>query len=407
MLVVLKQELLSAKRGFVSFDFMFIEDRPLRKHFYFLFILSIGLSYFTVTYSHMNNWLIFRSSFFHLWDGLSLYTPYPQEHNDLYKYSPTFAFLMAPLALLPAKVGAILWNLLGAWLFSLALKKVPVDNTTKKAIFWISLPEFIGSTQGFQSNIHLISLLILFWVSLENERAFKASLSVLLGFFIKIFGLIGLCLFTFSKYSFADLKFFGKFIFGFILSGLILFYLPIILTGYDGLMFQYEEWQKMLKSDVTESFGFSIMGVFHWLTGLSLSHLFFQVTGAIILMVFLFLSRNGYELTRLLGFISVCYFLILFNHRSESPTFIIAMVAFGIHQSLIKDQTLRWLLIIFTLTCVSILYADPFRHMRTDLDAMCIKAWPFIILWPMALYQMFKERSDIFTSESMRRLLRN
>jgi len=45
-------------------------------------------------------------------EGKDLYAPYPNEYWDLYKYSPTFALLMAPLALLPTLAGLAGWNLL-------------------------------------------------------------------------------------------------------------------------------------------------------------------------------------------------------------------------------------------------------------------------------------------------------
>jgi len=48
-----------------------------------------------------NNFLIFRSAFDHLLAGRDLYAAYPAEHADLFKYSPTFALLFAPFALLP------------------------------------------------------------------------------------------------------------------------------------------------------------------------------------------------------------------------------------------------------------------------------------------------------------------
>ena len=373
---------------------------PLKKHIIFLFILSIGLSIYTATFSHMNNWLIFKASFFHLLEGQSLYIHYPQEYNDLYKYSPTFALFIAPLSILPATLGATLWNVFGVLLFTMALLKLPISSSAKKGVFWISLPEFIGSTQGFQSNIHIIALLVLFWVSLEKEKAFLAATYILSSFFIKIFGIVALCVLLFSKYSDGNIKFFLKFMISFILLALGLTLIPVLITGTDGLEFQYAEWAKMLKTDISQTYGFSAMGVFHSLTGLHFNHLSFQIVGGTILVAFLFLCRRGSQQTRLLGFISACYFLILFNHRSESPTFIIAMIAFGIHQSLIIDPKTRWSLIIFTLGCVSFMYSDLFKDIKqSHLDLYCVKVWPFLILWPMALKQMFRERNNLFTDQ--------
>ena len=332
-------------------------------------------------------------------DGLSLYVHYPQEHNDLYKYSPSFALLMAPLSFLPATLGAILWNLSGALLFTFALIKLPLKDGDKKATFWISLPEFIGSTQGFQSNIHMVALLLLFWIYLEKEQAFLAALCILSSFFIKIFGIIGLCIFVFSKYSTKNIKFFLRFSLSFIFLGLFLTFLPLVFTSYDLLNFQYAEWARMLSSDITQTYGFSAMGVFHSLTGLHFNHLIFQVIGGTILMLLFLLSRNSAQPQRLLALVSISYFLILFNHRSESPTFIIAMIAFGIHQSFMKTPKVRWSFIIFTLGCVSLMYSDIFRSIKqSHLDVYCVKVWPFLILWPYSLFQIFQCRKKTLIS---------
>ena len=97
------------------------ENGTMKKQLIFLFFLSTALSLFTAYNQHMNNFLIFRASFFHLWDGVSLYQLYPSEHHDLFKYSPTFAMLMGLFAWLPKELGGTLWNLLGVILFSMAL----------------------------------------------------------------------------------------------------------------------------------------------------------------------------------------------------------------------------------------------------------------------------------------------
>ena len=83
--------------------------KRLKKNFLFLIILTIGLSLFTAFFSQIKNWIIFSSSFSHLMEGTSLYVRYDPE-IDLFKYSPTFALLMAPLSVLPFWLGGIVAN---------------------------------------------------------------------------------------------------------------------------------------------------------------------------------------------------------------------------------------------------------------------------------------------------------
>lgn len=44
-----------------------------------------------IEYNRYNNYTIFEKSFHHLKNNQDLYVLYPQEHFDLYKYTPTFS----------------------------------------------------------------------------------------------------------------------------------------------------------------------------------------------------------------------------------------------------------------------------------------------------------------------------
>jgi hypothetical protein len=46
-----------------------------------------------------NNYIIFKQSFTHLYNHQDLYGAYSSEYWDLYKYTPTFAVLMAPFTM--------------------------------------------------------------------------------------------------------------------------------------------------------------------------------------------------------------------------------------------------------------------------------------------------------------------
>jgi len=78
-----------------------------------------------IEYTHYNNYIIFKQSFFHLIENKDLYQLHPTEHWDYYKYSPTFSLLMAPLACLPNALGLFIWNLLNVLILFWALWKLP------------------------------------------------------------------------------------------------------------------------------------------------------------------------------------------------------------------------------------------------------------------------------------------
>jgi hypothetical protein len=70
------------------------------------------------------NFEIFRTSSRHLLTGQDLYAEYPGEHVDRYKYSPTFALLFEPFALLPWPLALFLWSALNALLLFVAVERV-------------------------------------------------------------------------------------------------------------------------------------------------------------------------------------------------------------------------------------------------------------------------------------------
>ena len=89
-------------------------------------------------YTHYNNFLIFRQSFFHLIQHKDLYSAYSNEYYDLYKYTHTFALLMFPFAYLPNLAGLILWNILNAVILFYAFRKFPFANE-KKQLFAVGV----------------------------------------------------------------------------------------------------------------------------------------------------------------------------------------------------------------------------------------------------------------------------
>ena len=114
------------------------------------------------TYTHYNNYVIFKDSFAHLLHGQDLYVAYPDEHWDLYKYSPTFALLMLPFALLPDLVGLTLWNVLGSMALFIGIWRLPIaDERWRMAAAWFLALPMLQSFQNAQSNAHVAGLVLL------------------------------------------------------------------------------------------------------------------------------------------------------------------------------------------------------------------------------------------------------
>src|SRR5580658_7156243 len=57
-------------------------------------------------YIDYNNFRIFKFSFYHLIQGRDIYQLFPDDHWDLYKYSPGFALCFGLLSWLPDPIGS-------------------------------------------------------------------------------------------------------------------------------------------------------------------------------------------------------------------------------------------------------------------------------------------------------------
>src|ERR1051325_571396 len=77
-----------------------------------VYLVTAGVASAACVERRCNNFLIFRAAFDHLRAGVDLYAFHPADHADLFKYSPTFALLFAPFAVLPFDVAIISWNVL-------------------------------------------------------------------------------------------------------------------------------------------------------------------------------------------------------------------------------------------------------------------------------------------------------
>ena len=85
-----------------------------------------------IHYQPLQNFAIFRNSFYHLIHHQNLYAQFDFEQWDFYRYSPAFALLFAPFALLPYAIGAVLWNLLNAASLYWAVRWVPIARRPSK-----------------------------------------------------------------------------------------------------------------------------------------------------------------------------------------------------------------------------------------------------------------------------------
>jgi hypothetical protein len=360
-------------------------------------------SFHNLEYTAYNNYLIFKQSFFHLIEGKDLFILYPAEHWDLYKYSPTFSLLMAPLAILPDVIGLFFWNVLNALVLFFGIKKLQLPARFKEVdaqkihsfiLLFVGL-ELMTSLQNEQSNGLIAGLIILAFVFLEKEKIWLGTLCIALTFYIKIFGIVAFALFLVYPKK-------GKFMLSSAVWMIVLGLLPAVFVGVDQLQFLYESWGKMLGEDHAASYGYSVMGWLQSWFGLEVSKNVIVLLGVVLFCLPLVKFKNylNDELRwRLL--VSILIWVVIFNHKAESPTFVIAMSGVGIWYFFSEKTRMNLALVILAFVFTSLSPTDLFpRFLREQfVIPYVMKAVFCIFIWGKVIWEMWNLERKFFATD--------
>jgi len=354
----------------------------------FLTLLSAVLNH------SLNNFIIFKQSFFHLQQQLNLYSIYPNEYWDHYYYSPTFAILVAPFALIPSLVAPFAWGLFDAGVLYFAIRKLPIRSFYQNGVLLLSVNEMMNASGNLQSNGLIAGLIILSFVFLLKQKEHSATLSLLVGFFIKLYGIVGLAFFFFSKQK-------SKYILYLLLWTIILVLLPLSITSPEFLLQSYKDWFASLsvKSNFdltrdmyTNMVDVSIQGmikrVFHLPT---LNKFYFIIPGLILFASqYAKIKYFNHLVYQLYILCSVMLFLIIFNTGSESPTYIIGVVPICLWYVLQRKTTLVNTVFIIAIFFSSFSYSDLFTPwLRTYIMIpYALKVVGCFLIWVVILIQI-------------------
>ncbi|MBL7928332.1 MAG: DUF2029 domain-containing protein [Bacteroidia bacterium] len=341
------------------------------------------------TFSRYNNYLIFKESFTNLKNGVNMYVPHPEQHYDLYKYSPSFAVLFAPFGWLNDTAGLILWNLLNALPLLLAVFLIPYDGDKKKIyVLWFIVLELMTNMQNSQSNGLIAALLIGAFVSFERHNNMLAALFIILSVYIKVFGLLMAVMFmVYEKRQ--------QFMLWFAAWGIIIFMLPLLFTSSQGYIIQMEGWMHLLRSDHGISDGISVFGIMHSWFGIVHLKGAILIFGLLLMLLPILFIRHFISFRfRLWYFTSLLVWLVIFNHRAESPTYIIATAGAALWYFQ-KDQPSRFetgmMILLFVLTVLSPTDVFP-RILRNEwVVPYSLKALPCVIVYFKIFADMIRQ----------------
>ncbi|MEN2992258.1 MAG: glycosyltransferase family 87 protein [Bacteroidia bacterium] len=328
-------------------------------------------------YTHYNNFLIFRQAYFHLCAGQDLYRPYPAEHWDLFKYSPTFPLLMAPLAYLPDWLGLMGWNLLNALVLFWGVRSLPLAPPVQSPILLFSALELLTALQNAQSNALIAGLLLLSVGAYERGQFFWGSLPIALTGYIKIFGLGGYLIGLFYPAR-LRIALYGLFWIA------LLAVLPLGVVAPAQLSALYASWGRLLAQDYGASVGLSVAGWLYAWFGEILPKAHLTLIGALALL----LPLLRWRLYASLAFrqLFLAYFLlwsVLFNHKAESPTYVIAVVGVSLWYFSRRRTSLDTMLLIGVFLFASLSPTDLFpKALRESLvKPYYLKPFSCLLVW--------------------------
>ncbi len=273
-----------------------------------------------------NNFLIFKLSGYNLLNELPLYISNDPIHYDLFKYSPTCALAFVPFYYLPNVFGLALWSLINVMLPFWAIHQIiGLHAKTRNLLILLLLAESITSLLNAQSNGLVLGLLLWAISAFQREKVGQVVILILFSGFIKIFGWLFFFLFLLKP------RLIPKGILLGLTYGTTLLLLPLIWVRSEYLISEYRWWLLLLQQDSGTYVKLSFMGWFQAWFGVLLPKnivllgaLFLQLAAIIWIAFYKQNAPNSNRKIVQMGS-ALLVWVVLFNHMSESATYVIAL----------------------------------------------------------------------------------
>ena len=353
--------------------------------------LLLGLLAAVMKQHSHNNFLVFRGSFWHAWQGLPLYAEYPQEHWDINHYGPLFSLVIAPFAVVPEWLGLTMWCIALSLFLYVAIRSSLLTSGQQLFVLWFCAHELLTALYMQQFNIAIAAIIVLAFFLIEKERDVAAAFFIILGTFVKLYGIVGLAFFFFSKHKM-------RFVLSLIGWGIAMFVAPMVLSSPDYVIGQYQAWFVDLVSKNSENAAslmqnISLLGMVHRVTGLEFSDLWLILPGLVMFGIpYLRISQYKHMAFRQTLLASVLMFTVLFSTSSESSGYIIALVGVVIWYTAAPWKRNNWdvALMVFVFVLTSMSPSDLFpAYLRKEwVQPFALKALPVTLVWVKLCWEM-------------------
>lgn len=339
-----------------------------------------------------NNFLIFRGVFWHTIQKLSLYDFYPTEYNDHNHYGPIFSLVIAPFAVVPEAIGLLLWLVVLALGMYYAVRRLPLEEGRQIFLYWFCAHELLTALQMQQFNIAIAAIIIGSFAAIEKGREVTAAFLIVLGTFVKLYGVVGLAFFFFVKRK-------PRFILALIGWSVVCFVAPMLISSPEYVVGQYVEWYERLAAKNGENTfslmqNISLLGMIRKASGsASYSDLLVILPGlALFGLPYLRFGQYRHLAFRYAILSSVLLFVVLFSTGSESSTYIIPFAGIALWYTTSPWKRSGWdvALLVFAFVLSSLSPSDLFPRSLREAYVLpyALKALPPTLIWLRLSYEL-------------------
>jgi len=339
-----------------------------------------------------NNFLIFRGVFWHTIQKLSLYDFYPTEYNDHNHYGPIFSLVIAPFAVVPDAIGLLLWLVVLALGMYYAVRRLPLEEGRQIFLYWFCAHELLTALQMQQFNIAIAAIIIGSFAAIEKGREVTAAFLIVLGTFVKLYGVVGLAFFFFVKRK-------PRFILALIGWSVVCFVAPMLISSPEYVVGQYVEWYERLAAKNGENTfslmqNISLLGMIRKASGsASYSDLLVILPGlALFGLPYLRFGQYRHLAFRYAILSSVLLFVVLFSTGSESSTYIIPFAGIALWYTTSPWKRSGWdvALLVFAFVLSSLSPSDLFPRGLREAYVLpyALKALPPTLIWLRLSYEL-------------------
>ena len=339
-----------------------------------------------------NNFLIFRGVFWHTIQKLSLYDFYPAEYNDHNHYGPIFSLVIAPFAVVPDAIGLLGWLVVLALGMYYAVRRLPLEEGRQIFLYWFCAHQLLTALQMQQFNIAIAAIIIGSFAAIEKGREVTAAFLIVLGTFVKLYGVVGLAFFFFVKRK-------PRFILALIGWSVVCFVAPMLISSPEYVVGQYVEWYERLAAKNGENTfslmqNISLLGMIRKISGsASYSDLLVILPGlALFGLPYLRFGQYRHLAFRYAILSSVLLFVVLFSTGSESSTYIIPFAGIALWYTTSPWKRSGWdvALLVFAFVLSSLSPSDLFPRSLREAYVLpyALKALPPTLIWLRLSYEL-------------------